>query len=422
MNSLELVNDRRITSDDVIDALVNLKQLVFEVTDACNLKCKYCAYGDLYFGYDKREDSFLNVEKGIAVIDYLSSIWRTHKTSASNPVTFISFYGGEPLMNMDFIATIVDYIHSNKYNRSIVFSMTTNGLLLDRYIDFLVKENFNILVSLDGDCQSNGHRLTKSGNSSFERVYNNIRMIRNKFPSFFQNHVSFNSVLHNLNSVESVYKFFHDEFDKETTISELNTSNIREDRQNEFLAIFKNKTDSIAESKQSDVLAKQLFIGNPQTHDLLLFLHQHSGNVYKNYNDLFVNYKHHHFCPTGTCLPFGKKMFVTVNGKILQCEKISQRYSLGYINDSNEVIMPIEAIVSSFNSLLDKMQSQCSFCFKKKSCIQCVYYISDIDKAHPKCQGFMNEKTFNEHTANCLAYLYKNPGLYKKLLEDIVID
>ena len=422
MSNFQLINDLRITSDDVIDALVNLKQLVFEVTDACNLKCKYCAYGDLYFGYDKREDSFLNVDKGKAVIDYLSSIWRTHNTNANKPVTFISFYGGEPLMNMNFIMAIVDYLHSINLNRTIIFSMTTNGLLLDRYIDFLVKEDFNVLISLDGDNQSNGYRLTKSGNSSFEIVYNNVKMIQKEFPSFFKEHISFNSVLHNLNSVESVYRFFNEEFDKDTSISELNTSNIREDRQVEFLTIFKNKTDSIAESLQSDVFAKQLFIGNPQTHDLLLFLHQYSGNVYKNYNELFVNYEYHHFCPTGTCLPFSKKMFVTVNGKILQCEKIPHKYSLGYVNDSNRVIMPIESIVSSFNSLLDKMQAQCSFCFKKKSCNQCVYYIPDIDKAYPKCQGFMNETAFNIYAANCLSYLYKNPGLYRNLLEDIVVD
>lgn len=34
--------------------LSNLQQLVFEVTDACNLWCKYCGYGGLYEGYDKR--------------------------------------------------------------------------------------------------------------------------------------------------------------------------------------------------------------------------------------------------------------------------------------------------------------------------------------------------------------------------------
>ena len=32
-----------IRPEHVTQALANLPQLVFEVTDACNLKCKYCA-------------------------------------------------------------------------------------------------------------------------------------------------------------------------------------------------------------------------------------------------------------------------------------------------------------------------------------------------------------------------------------------
>jgi hypothetical protein len=42
--------------------LANLRQLTFEITDACNLKCKYCAYGEFYNDYDKREDKKLPVK------------------------------------------------------------------------------------------------------------------------------------------------------------------------------------------------------------------------------------------------------------------------------------------------------------------------------------------------------------------------
>ena len=44
--------NKYITSDYVVSALANLPQLVFEVTDACNLRCKYCAYGEFYEDYD----------------------------------------------------------------------------------------------------------------------------------------------------------------------------------------------------------------------------------------------------------------------------------------------------------------------------------------------------------------------------------
>ncbi|MBQ8959313.1 MAG: hypothetical protein IJ057_13575 [Bacteroidales bacterium] len=32
--------------------MANTPQITFEVTDACNLCCEYCAYGKLYAGYD----------------------------------------------------------------------------------------------------------------------------------------------------------------------------------------------------------------------------------------------------------------------------------------------------------------------------------------------------------------------------------
>jgi len=37
-----------LNNDIVRNNLINLRQLTFEVTDACNLKCKYCGYGEFY--------------------------------------------------------------------------------------------------------------------------------------------------------------------------------------------------------------------------------------------------------------------------------------------------------------------------------------------------------------------------------------
>ncbi len=36
----------------IANQLRNLRQITFEVTDRCNLKCKYCGYGEFYDNYD----------------------------------------------------------------------------------------------------------------------------------------------------------------------------------------------------------------------------------------------------------------------------------------------------------------------------------------------------------------------------------
>ena len=101
-----------ITPEHVLSNLANLPQLVFEVTDACNLKCKYCAYGEFYGDFDKREDKMLPVAKAKCLIDYLNQYWNSERNTSAKSFMYISFYGGEPLMNFNFIKEIVEYVET----------------------------------------------------------------------------------------------------------------------------------------------------------------------------------------------------------------------------------------------------------------------------------------------------------------------
>ncbi|MDR0620154.1 MAG: hypothetical protein LBG17_09685 [Bacteroidales bacterium] len=72
-----------ITTDNINHAITRLNLLTFEVTDKCNLKCKYCAYGEFYEDYDKRKGQFLPVDYAKKIIDYLTKFW-TGKYNLSN--------------------------------------------------------------------------------------------------------------------------------------------------------------------------------------------------------------------------------------------------------------------------------------------------------------------------------------------------
>lgn len=64
-----------ISKHTVLHNLIRLSQLVFEVTDACNLHCKYCAYAEMYDGYDQRTNMNLPFSKAKLIIDYLQNLW-----------------------------------------------------------------------------------------------------------------------------------------------------------------------------------------------------------------------------------------------------------------------------------------------------------------------------------------------------------
>ncbi len=420
MNS-NIINDARITSEDIVLSLANLKQLTFEVTDACNLKCKYCGYGDLYYGYDERHNSFMDFQCARGIIDYLAKIWEEHCKDIQNYHTYISFYGGEPLLNMPLIQKVVQYIEELHLNRNIIFSMTTNATRLNQYMDYLADKKIHLLISLDGDSSNNAYRVTRDGKSSFPKVFQNVRLLQKTYPVYFNENVSFNSVLHNLNSVESALSFIKDNFGKTPTISELNNSNIREDKYEVFEQMYQDKRTNMESSSERGELIDTLMMNDPDVYALLLYLHQYSGNVYNDYSSLMAPIKCRHCIPTGTCIPFGKKMFITVNGKILQCEKISQKFSLGYIHDGT-VFLDAEAIAREYNCRLDHIQRFCSSCYRKGSCTQCMYYIDGIDEYGAACQSYMTKEMFDEYEHLCRAFLKEHPILFKKLMTDIIIE
>ena len=121
-----------ITSEDVKRSLSNSPQLTFELTDACNLRCEYCGYGKSYSDYDERKSTRLSPQRAKVLLDYLRSLWRSEFNVSHNQNVYISFYGGEPLMNVPFIKEIISYVEElDCPSRSFTFNMTTNGILLD---------------------------------------------------------------------------------------------------------------------------------------------------------------------------------------------------------------------------------------------------------------------------------------------------
>jgi len=411
-----------ISNKDILSTLINLPQLVFEVTDACNLQCRYCGFGDLYTGYDDRRGNSLDFSIAKSIIDYLATIWESYPTKFHTPHTHISFYGGEPLMNMSFIKETVCYVESLKLSRHFAFSMTTNAMLLHRYMDYLVEKDFHLLISLDGDKEGNRLRLQKNGDSSFDTVFTNVKLLQQKYPSFFQTNVNFNTVLHCQNSIESVLGFFHKEFEKQPSISELNDSGIREEKREVFEKTYRSKKASLLDSRNPHQLSESLFISDPDVKNLLLYLYQYSGNVFKDYNDLLANTKYRKFFPTGTCIPFSRKMFITVNGKILPCEKVDHCFFYGTINQDG-VHLDYEKVATEFNTYLERTMKKCSQCFRKTSCSQCLYYFDDIHSSCiSHCRDYLDKEGFRHYKSVCLKYLDAHPYLYKQLMEKVIVD
>lgn len=401
--------------------LANTPQIVFEVTDSCNLQCYYCGYGQLYEFYDKRDGINLNKKKAFSFINHMVELWNSPFNTSANREVCISFYGGEPLLNMKLIIDIIEYISSLDIpNIKFYYSMTTNGILLKKHIDLLVKYDFHLLISLDGNKENNKYRRLKNKMESFDYVMDNILSIKEKYPDYFKKRINFNSVLHNRNSVSEIYLFIKKNFGKVPMISELNTMGVKPEHKTEFNKTYRNLTESLYQGNDSETIEHDMFILLPNNKSLVYFLHRYTDNIYYTYSDFFTDKKELQILPTGTCFPFSRKVFITTNGKILQCERISHKYYLGTINETGVVNIDYKNIAKKYHDWYNTLYIQCTACSRLGNCPQCMFYINDTNKT-PQCPNFA---TINKLTKDISTFIYSlenDSKEYKRITENISI-
>lgn len=318
------------------------------------------------------------------------------------------------MLNFNLIKEIVAYIESfENIGRALSYSMTTNATLLDRYIDYLVDKNFSLLISFDGDESAQGFRLYKNGESSFADVYSNVKFVQEKYPVFFEQNVSFNSVLHSKNSIESVYDFFKTHFSKTPTISALSDSGINKDSEDDFKNICNDYIGSfyrMAGEKRQKIEEERL-LASPAMSNFYKMFESQSGNVFYNYYELVFDKNDIGIFPSGSCLPFSKRMFVTVNGKILQCERIDHQHFFGKVTNEG-VELDLEKMTDNHNKNIFRYIHQCADCLHRERCPNCVYRIDDFHKS-TCCQSYKKGDSVKIN----LSLLRDNPQLLEKVYQ-----
>ena len=411
----------RLSPEMIESTLANTRQITFELTERCNLKCEYCAYGEIYGDYSPRKNKDLPYEYVSSLLEYLSEYWASVKYSSINKSIAIGFYGGEPLLKMDLIQQIINRLKEKSTN-SIHFNynMTTNGVLLDKYMDLLVENDVQLLISLDGDKYNNSYRVTKSGKNPFHKIVSNIMLLKESFPVYFEERVMFASVLHNRNSYSEINKFFREKFDKSVRISEVNPLGVKTEKKKQFYAMYQNARESLNKAEDYENLKEELFINGPEANMLMYYLHAYSGNYIKNYSGFFVDKESTKWTPTGTCVPFGKRIFLTASGKILPCERIGHQHALGFV-DKNEVHLDFNEIACKYNQYYDNLHSQCSNCYSLKHCLMCIFNLDNIE-LNPECKDYFNEIKLKKYLSENVSFLSKNSKLYKKIMTEVILE
>lgn len=401
--------------------LANTRQVIFEVTDACNLRCAYCGYGKFYKNYDKRKNKKLDLRVAKRLLWFLEKQWNsTTNVSIENRIA-IGFYGGEPLLNFPFIRNIVDHIKQlNIPNHRFVFTMTTNALLLEKYMDFLYENQFELLISLDGDRRNNSYRVLPDGSEAYDHIIKNVYALKARYPDYFRENVYFNSVFHNRSSFEEIYHFFKEGFDKIPNIRELNTSGIDSSREEEFWDMFASIEEDAQNIKKPQHMIEDMFEAFPGIGSLSKFIDHYTDCSFTDYNDVMDTESEPRRFPTATCVPFSLKVFLTVNNKILPCEKIGQQYALGRVT-ADEVHLDMDHIAAVYNGYYRKISRLCRHCYMADDCGKCMLHL-DMAEDAPQCDQFMTLDERRDQFSAQLSYLEYHPRIYSRIIKEVADD
>lgn len=406
----------------VRENIINAKQIVFEVTDSCNLKCTYCALGELYDAVDERIGKKINTQYATNLLKYIFNL----KPKCENSQLIIGFYGGEALLNINFIKHIVEVASQLNTNRKmeLVYSMTTNATLIDKHIDFLAANKFRLLISLDGNEYNHSYRVfEKSKNNSFQKVIRNVDTIQQDYPEYFLNYVNFNAVLHDRNSVKDIYQFIYNRYHKIPRISELNMRDIKDDKKDVLKNMFNSlrKSEAAFQEVYSD-LAQLTHSELSSYKELTYFLKYLSVNYYiSNINALLHNVEKQ--LPTSTCTPFSKKIFMTNRNKLLPCERVNYKYSLGKMNENIDV--DISDITFKYNYYYSRFVKYCEKCYLYRFCGICLFQENNIDNIGDGdfvCNGFHGLEAFKNKLHNIYTFLEKYPKDFFNILENTILE
>jgi len=186
-----------------MDKVLRVENIEFLLTNNCNMRCKYC-----FEGSHVEDRGSVDPEK---VKQFLES----------NGARNFYVFGGEPLLKLNELEEIINFVKSNEKflesrRQSLLTGLrkiTSNATLISRKNIEKIKDlGLNFQISLDGHKEANDfNRVFSSGKGTFNRVMESIELLEE-----YEIPWSIHGVLNMKNSLEyqKIIDFFYNLYKK----------------------------------------------------------------------------------------------------------------------------------------------------------------------------------------------------------------
>lgn len=190
----ELYQDNKTSKINIISTPV----VTFQITEDCNLKCKYCYQTN-------KTHSVMSLETAKKFIDLLITNDDNTKQYIDTQQCIgvvLDFIGGEPLLQPKLIDEIVDYfrtqtiIHNHPWQYNWRISICSNGTLyFNPEVQELIKKyqkHLSLSITLDGNKEiHDACRIFPNGEGSYDKAIAAVRHYKEYWHGFMGSKVTF---------------------------------------------------------------------------------------------------------------------------------------------------------------------------------------------------------------------------------------
>lgn len=346
-----------------------LSRMCLQVTQNCNLRCKYCIFSGSYINR-VHNNKRMDWDTARKALDFLYE-----RNGESDNDLLIGFYGGEPLLEFDLIKKCVDYSYKLFPSKNLQFNITTNTTLLSPEIArYLLEHNFTITLSIDGPEEIHDrNRVLVNGQGSFQTVMNNIENMFSSIQNFPAEKFIISCVLSNDAKLESVVRFFNE--DKRVNKFTYQLTAVNDVNLKEKPLPVRKKNNAINQYENAKMFLYGIGrIPVEMTSQLAVpYVDELTHNFY---HRSAVDMKQKKIHPGGPCVPGHHKLFVDVEGNLYPCERVSE----------TSPVMKMGNLDNGFDFNAAKRilnvghvtKDECSKCWAFNFCTQCVAFADGV--------------------------------------------
>ena len=349
----------------VVSELYSLNKIstfTIEVTQECNLRCKYCCYSGNY--NDRR--SHANVE--ISDNDLTKCIeFIGDNMDLESPYITICFYGGEALLSQRKIEQIINLLQTNHPNVEFVFSISSNGLLLNKHnIEWICNTpNLKVVITIDGDkVMHDKNRITRGGHGSYDIIMQNLNTFRKLYPDLYLQKVEFISTVKSIKDLIELNKFWMNNELLNNSIPKHISSLIPNFSKGERISLDDTPFNCFFQAAFNSHINNE---DNVLTNELRRFINiiKHRPLVDIPSQQRFI-----------TCLHEPYSCFITAKGQLYVCERMCQEH---YIGDLEHGIVHSKCVDLN-NIFVERKNKYCSNCWAKRLCRICATKLNNSEE------------------------------------------